>query len=111
MAHICIIEVPEQTTKLMESLGFYQQQAISPSIQWTNHKGVTIIHLYDQCPRNIDDVINMVFAMGYNQGVYDQGESFKHSARHLVEGLVDKKLLRKEPCRADSNLLFPGISS
>ena len=111
MAHICVIDVPEETTKLMEGLGFYQQQAISPTVKWTNHKGVCIIHLYDQYPRNTDDVVNMVYAMGYNQGVHDQTESFKFAAKHLVDELIDKKSLRKEPRRADPNLLFPDIQS
>jgi len=109
---VCItkIDVPDETTKLMESLGFYQQTAISPDVKWDNLKGIVILHNYQDYPRVLDDVIHMIYCSGFNDGIEEQSKRYNASLKTLTdrfisENRMDVKMLH----RADQNLILKGL--
>ena len=104
------MDVPEETVKLMNGLGFQQTHTIAPNVQWNNLKGLTVFHHYQEYPRNIDDVMVMIHTHGYNLGVHEQVEKYKHSINSLTDKFIDEnRVLARIPRRADQNLLLQGL--
>jgi hypothetical protein len=111
MVYITKLGVPDETTKFMNGLGFYQSDTVSPNVEWNNLKGLTISHHHQDYPRTVDDVFNMIYVAGYNTGVYDQAEQFKRVGHELVSNFVQgHRVISKVSRRADSNLLLQGLT-
>jgi ribonuclease BN (tRNA processing enzyme) len=111
MAYITKLGVPDETTKFMNGLGFYQSETVSPNVEWNNLKGLSISHHHQDYPRTLDDVLNMVYVAGFNTGVYEQAEQFKQRGQDLVAKFVyDHRVISKISRRADSNLLLQGLN-
>ncbi len=89
MAYITTMEVGDNTIKLMEGLGFKQIPAISPNIQWSNWKGMRIMHLPHQTPKTVDDVFQLIYNNGYNTGVIHQVQNTKSRIIPLVEKIIN----------------------
>lgn len=88
MAHITTVQVSEETTKLMDGLGFRQISAISPNIQWSSSSGVRFQHLAHETPKDVESVIRLVYTSGYNEGTFQQIDVTSKKLVALVQEVV-----------------------
>lgn len=110
MAFLTTLLVPQETIDMMKGLGFHQTQAISPTVQWNNHKGLVITHDHHEFPRNIDDVFQMIYCSGFNQGVHEQAEKHLRVATDFIKDILNEhRTAFKVPHRADANLILPFL--
>lgn len=89
MACLTKFQVSEHLSGLMRAFGFTQIESLSPTVSWNNLNHITISHPYNYEPKKLEDILQLIYYSGYNQGIYDQ---FNNITDELKKG-VEKSLL------------------
>jgi hypothetical protein len=89
MACLTKFSVSEELIGLMGAFGFSQIDALSPNVSWSNLNNMTISHPYNFEPKKLEDILQLIYYSGYNQGIHDQ---FNNITNELKQG-VEKSLL------------------